>query len=137
MKEYLQVLRAEDYFETYGRNGIGKGMDRTLVRRQMIDAFRKEIFGLVAMRAKKNFNEIPPEGDPEAIRIAKNVIKDETRKWIKVCKMFEKYVETRGLLSYEDIAIDPEEAAVGRGHEGGVMGTEVTDEDIAEENKDD
>lgn len=133
MKEYCQVLRAEDYFETYGRNGIGKGMDRTLIRRQMIDAFRKEIFGLVAMRAKKSFDTIPPEGDPEAIRIARNVIKDETKKWIKVCNLFEKYVETRGLLSYEDISIDPEDAASGRGQEGGVTGTEVTDEEIPEE----
>lgn len=135
MREYLQILRAEDYFETYGRNGIGKGMDRTLVRRQMIDAFRKEIFGLVAMRAKKNFDEIPPEGDPEAIRIARNVIRDETRKWIKVCKMFEKYVETRGLLSYDDITIDPEEAAAGNGQKGGVMGTDITDEEIPEEDE--
>ena len=128
MKEIVQVLRAEDYFETYGRNGIGKGMDRMLVKRQLIDTFRKEIFGLVAMRAKKNFDEIPPEGDPEAIRIAQNVIKDETKKWIKLCKMFAKYKETYGLLNYDDITKEIEIKDV-----GGVSGTKVTDEDIPEE----
>lgn len=133
MKEYVQVLRAEDYFETYGRNGIGKGYDRIMIRRQLIDAFRKEIFGLVAMRAKKTFDDIPPEGDPEAIRIARNVIKDETKKWIKICDLFEKYVETSGLLRYDDISVEPEEAAKGEGTPGSVVGTEITDEQIPED----
>lgn len=129
MSEMVKVLRAEDYFETYGRNGIGKGMDRTLVRRQLIETFRKEIFGLVALRAKKNFDEIPKEGDEEALRIARNVIKDETRKWIKLCKMFEMYVETRGLIRYEDISEEIENWPIA----GGVKDTEITDEDIPEE----
>ena len=113
--EKVTVLRAEDYFETYGRNGIGKGLDRTLARRQLLDAFRKEIFGLVAFRAKKEFQEIPAEGDPEALRIARNVVKDETKKWIKICKMFDLYRETSGLLRYDDISVELEEAAVGKG----------------------
>ena len=126
MTEMTRVLRAEDYFETYGRNGIGKGMDRILIRQQLIDAFRKEIFGLVAMRAKKRFNDIPPEGDPEAIRIAQNVIKDETKKWIKLCRMFEMYKETSGLLKYDDITMDASEVASGNGNPGGVLGTGTT-----------
>jgi hypothetical protein len=109
MTEMVRVMRAEDYFETYGRNGIGKGMDRMLVRSQLIDAFHKEIFGLVAMRAKKRFEAIPPEGDPEAIRIARNVIKDETKKWLKLCRMFSMYKETSGLLLPSDIALDVED----------------------------
>ena len=102
--EKVQVLRAEDYFETYGRNGIGKGLDRTLARRQLIDAFRRAIFGLVAIRAKKHFNEIPAEGDPEALRIARNIIKDETRKWVKVCRLFDQYRETCDLIHPSDLS---------------------------------
>lgn len=106
MTERVVVKSAEQYFREFAENGIGKGMDRTLVRRQLIDAFHKEIFGLVAMRAKKNFDDIPQEGDPEAIRIAQNVIKDETKKWIKLCKMFAMYKETANLLRYDDIAME-------------------------------
>lgn len=106
MTERVVVKSAEQYFREFAENGIGKGMDRTLVRRQLIDAFHKEIFGLVAMRAKKNFDDIPEEGDPEALRIAQNVIKDETRKWIKLCKMFAMYKETENLLRYDDIAME-------------------------------
>ena len=104
MKEMVQVLRAEDYFQTFGVNGIGKGAKKELVKKQLIDSFRKEIFGIVAMRAKKSFDEIPKEGDPEAIRIVQNVIHDETRKWIKLCDMFARYVETQGVIAYDDLS---------------------------------
>ena len=106
MKEMVRIMSIQDYFKMYAVEGIGKGMDRILVRKQLIDAFRKEIFGLVALRAKKEFNDIPKTGDPEALRIAQNVVKEETRKWIGLCKEFEKYRETAGLLKYDDIALD-------------------------------
>lgn len=114
MAEMLRIRKAEEYFEEYGRNGIGKGADRWMIKRQLIDAFHKEIFGLVAMRAKKNFDTIPPEGDPEALRIVNNVIRDETKKWIKVCDMFSQFVETSNLLEYNDISIAAEEALNGK-----------------------
>ena len=106
MTEILQIRSAERYFEEYGRNGIGKGADKWMVRRQLIDAFHKEIFGLVAMRAKKNFKDIPPEGDPEAIAIVKRIVHDTQKKWEKLCKMFAKYKETRNLLEIDDLKMD-------------------------------
>lgn len=106
MQEMVKIRSIKEYFDAYAVNGIGKGMDRMLVRRQLIDAFHKEIYGLVAMRTKKQFNDIPKEGDPEAIRIARNVVKEVTKKWVGLCKEFEKYKETCGLLKYDDIALD-------------------------------
>ena len=106
MTEMLQIRSAERYFEEYGRNGIGKGADKWMIRRQLIDAFHKEIFGLVAMRAKKNFKDIPPEGDPEAMQIVKNVVKDTQRKWVKLCGIFAKYKETSNLLELNDLQMD-------------------------------
>ena len=60
MQEQVTVMSAEAYFQKYAVNGIGKGADRWMIKRQLIDAFRKEIFGLVAMRTKKNLEDIPP-----------------------------------------------------------------------------
>lgn len=111
MNEIISSRSAEEYFDIYGRNGIVKGMDRTLVRRQLIDAFQKEIFMQVADRAKKRFDRIPEEGDPEALRIAKNIVKNETNKWIKLCRMFEQYKETSGLLHHDDITLNVEDLA--------------------------
>ena len=105
MAELLTIRSAEQYFKEFGRDGIGKGADRWMIRRQLIDAFHKEVFGLVATRAKKNFNDIPPEGDPETKRIIKNVCHDTQMKWKKLCAMFEMYAETKVLLNIDDLAM--------------------------------
>ena len=106
MTEMLRIRSANEYFNEYARNGIGKGADKWMIKRQLIDAFHKEIFGLVAMRAKKTFPDIPPEGDPEAIRIAKTVIRDTQKKWEKLCWMFAQYRETKDLLEFDDLKMD-------------------------------
>ena len=112
MTEQVIVMTAEQYFQKYAVDGIGKGADRWMIKRQLVDAFKKEIFGIVAMRAKKQFDGvIPPEGDPEALRIARNVIKDETKKWGKLCNMFALYNETRNLISLNDLKLEEEELA--------------------------
>lgn len=104
MTEMVRMMTADEYFKKYAVNGIGKGADKRLIKSQMIDDFRKEIFGLIAMRGKKEFNGvIPDKGNPEAIRIAANVIRDEMRKWKKLCDMFARYRETIGLIMVNDI----------------------------------
>ena len=107
MNEIVNVLSAEQYFKKYAVDGIGKGADRWMIKRQLIDAFRKEIFGLITMRLKKQVNDANdiPEGDPEASRIAKNVIHDTTMKWKKLCGMFAMYKETAGLLNIKDLKL--------------------------------
>lgn len=110
MNEILRIRSAKEYFEEYGREALYKQKaDKKLVKQQLIDAFHKEIFGLVAMRAKKRFDDIPVEGDPEALRIASNVIKDETKKWKKLCDMLNYYAETCDCIQYSDLTLIPEE----------------------------
>ena len=124
MTEGVRVRSAQEYFEEFGREKIYKQkMDRLLVKKQMIDAIHKEIFGIVAERAKKRFDEIPKEGNPEALKIARNVVKDTTKKWIKVVNTFEKYRETSGLLKYDDISMIPEEGNGEIGFDGGELVT--------------
>ena len=104
MRERIIVLSAADYFETFGRNGIGKGARRDLIKRQILDRFRNEIFSLATMRAKKPINQFPKDTeDEETTRIFENILKDESRKWISVCKMFAKYKETSGLIEPKDL----------------------------------
>ena len=100
------ILSANEYFQKYGVDGIGKGADKWMIRRQLIDAFHKEIFGLVTLRTEgKGFQE---ENNPEAIKIARNVIKDTTRKWVKLCKMFSMYVQTKDLIHPNDLKLEEE-----------------------------
>ena len=114
MIEGVKIQSAEGYFEEYGRQKLyEQKMDKEIVRRQLINEFHNEIFSLVAMRAKKQFKDIPKEGDPEAIRIARNVVRDETKKWLKLVKMFEQYRETSGVIKPEDLSMIPEGDEIG------------------------
>lgn len=103
--EGVVVLSAQQYFDKYARKGIGEGADRWMVKRQLIDAFKKEIFGLVAMRTGRDLNDIPMEEADEVRIKAKNIIHDEVMKWKKLCGMFEMYVQTQNLLKPDDLKL--------------------------------
>ena len=112
--EGVRIRSAKEYFEEYGREKLyKKGLGKDVVKKELVEAFHDEIFSLVAMRAKKEFKDIPKEGDPEAVRIARNVVRDATKKWLKVVKMFETYQETHGVIKPEDISIIPEGEEIG------------------------
>lgn len=113
MQEKISILSAEQYFKKYAVDGIGKGADRWMIKRQLVDAFRKEIFSLVALRTKKQFYEVPPEGDPEASRIVKNIIHDAVMKWKKLCGMFAQYKETANLIGPNDLKLYDEIGEIG------------------------
>ena len=134
MQEGVIVLSADQYFKKYAVDGIGKGADRWMIRRQLIDAFKKEMFGLIAMRTKKSFEDIPPEGDPEAMRIAKNVIHDETMKWKKLCIMFAKYKETANLIGPNDLKQYDEIDDIGTTTEDLMEQQESEEEEVDEDN---
>ena len=131
MQEKVIILSAEQYFNKYAVEGIGKGSDRWMIRRQLIDAFHKEIFGLVAMRTKKPYADILPEGDPEAMKIAKNIIHDATHKWVKLCKMFAKFKETAGLLNENDLKMYDEIEDIGTTAEE-LMEQQEAEEDVGD-----
>ena len=103
--EGVVVLSAQQYFNKYAKKGIGQGADRWMIKRQLIDAFKKEIFGLVAMRTGRNLNDIPMEEAAEVRKTAKNIIHDEVMKWKKLCGMFEMYVQTQNLLKPDDLKL--------------------------------
>lgn len=110
MNDIIQMRTAEQFFEEFGREKLYKQkMDKSLVKKEMVDALHKEIYQVVADRAKRRFGDIPPEGDPEALRIAANVVKDEWKKWKKIVSLFERYRETSGVVTLDDISMVPEE----------------------------
>lgn len=113
MSEKIIVMTAEQYFDKYAKNGIGKGADRWMIKRQIIDAFRKEVFELTALRTKKSYDDILKGTDAEASRVQKNIIHDTTMKWKKLCKMFSKYKETSGLLDENDLKLYDEIGDIG------------------------
>ena len=104
MAEMLRIRSANEYFKEFGVDGIGKGADKWMIRRQLIDAFQKEMFGLIKFRIKGIYpNEQINKSDPALIDIVRKVASDTQKKWIKLCKMFDQYEETRNLLKIDDL----------------------------------
>ena len=91
-------MSANEFFEEYGRDGIGKGADKWMIRRQLIDAFQKEMFGLVKLRTKN----LDPDS-PEITEVLRSVTSETQKKWVKLCKIFSQYKETRDLLKIDDL----------------------------------
>ena len=103
MIDQVRIMSANEYFRKYAQEGIGKGADRWMVRRQMLDDMKHEIFGMIALRTGGDAGKTPDTGDPEVLKVAKNVIKASTFKWKKICRMFDAYNETRNLIKPEDL----------------------------------
>ena len=105
MGDSINVLSAEDYFQKYAENGIGKGADRWMIKRQLIGAFKKEIYDLIKLRTGKELKDLSVEELPEASKKAKSIIHDSAMKWKKLCRMFEGYEQTQNLLKVDDLKI--------------------------------
>ncbi len=132
MQEQITILSAEQYFQKYAVEGIGKGADRWMIRRQLIDAFHKEIFGLTALRTGKLAATLP-EDDPQITKITKNIIHDATRKWVKLCKMFARFKETANLLNENDLRMYDEIEDIGTTAEELMEQQEENEEDVGDE----
>lgn len=107
MAETLVRIRSvKDYMKEFGVDAIGrKHQDPELVKQQILDAFRREIFEQLALRFDDVTVLAKPEDevDPETKRMADNILRNCMRKWKRLCIEFSKYRETFGLLHMEDL----------------------------------
>lgn len=118
----VKIWSAENYFDYFGREGIGKNkMTKDQVREGLIRSFQNEVTGMVLARTGKDLKDIPIDGDGEDTRKAKQIVRDTVRKWQKVVNLFARYNETRGIISFNDLA-----TVVGGGNSD--PGEDVTDD---------
>ena len=103
MTEQIRILSAEDYMQKYGADGIGKGADRWMIRRQMLDAMRKEIFDLAVFRiGPQVFNDEYQPSEKEQQKLI-NILINAEKKWGKICRIFGMYKETCDLIQPKDL----------------------------------
>ena len=96
------VRTKEQYWKDYILEGLSKKLSKEMIKQQLLDAFRKEIFGLITMRAKvDNFADI--QETPENKKMIENVSKQAQNKWISLCIMCAHFEETKGLIMPSDI----------------------------------
>lgn len=131
MAEMVQIRSVKEYFNEFGVNGIGKGGRRDLVRAQITDEFRREVFAQLMFKFKvADVNAIPDNSKTR--QYADNIMKNTRKKWFALQKLFNQYVETKDLLVgelklFEDPDIDEDDA---------VLLDEEDAEDVAEGDED-
>lgn len=98
----LVVRTKEQYWNDYIIRGLSRKQSKQMIRSSILDAFQKEIFGLICMRCKVgDWKDI--EETPENKRIVENATKQAQNKWISLCIMCAQYKETRDLIKPNDI----------------------------------
>lgn len=109
---FVPVRSVKGYFKEFGIDAIGKKhADPDLVKQQILDAFRKEIFGQLTMRfgdpnlLAKDISSV----DPETKRQVDNILSNSVRKWKRLCMVFAEYKETHNLLFPSDLMVTLEE----------------------------
>lgn len=103
MMQQVNVMKVNGYIQKYGVDGIGKGADKWMIKRQMLENLRKEIFELSVFRIGPQVfsNEYDPsEKDRKKLE---NILAGAQKKWNAICKIFNKYEGTSGLIEEKDL----------------------------------
>lgn len=109
MAEILTIRSWRNMWNDYVVEGLKKGAKREEIRRNLIEAFRKEIFGQLTFRLKTtDLLKVPMT--PESIDIVRNITTNEKSKWRALIRECKKYPQTRDLIREEDLTLedDPE-----------------------------
>lgn len=111
-EQFYPIKSVKTYFKEYGVEAIGKKKQaKDLVRAQLLDAFKHEIFNQFMVMLgdpqllAKDINDI----DPETRRKADNILSNSVRKWKRLCVVFQQYRETANCIFPSDLMVDLEE----------------------------
>lgn len=109
MTDVLTIRSWRNMWNDYIVEGLKKGARREEIRRNLIEAFRKEIFGQMMFRMKVDDLTKAPQ-TPKNIELVKNLTINEKNKWMVLVRECEKYPQTRDLIREEDLTLedDPE-----------------------------
>lgn len=102
-EQKIPIMTVNGYMKKYAVDGISKGADRWQVKRSMLDEFRREIFNLAICTVGPKVFEGDWDATDEERTKLENIVKNANEKWASVCREFEKYKETSGLLKETDL----------------------------------
>ncbi len=109
---FVRIRSVKDYIREFAVDGIyKKHADPSLVKEQILDAFRREIFDQLAMKfgdpalLAADISTI----DAETKRQVDNILSNSVRKWKRLCIEFAKYKETYNLIFPSDLMVTLED----------------------------
>ena len=102
MGKQVIVRSKEQYWRDYILTGLANHLGKETIKNQLLDAFRREMFDLIAIRT--NIEDI--DKVPETLRNKKtveNIARQARNKWVSLCIMCARFKETHGIILPSDI----------------------------------
>lgn len=140
MAEMVQIRTLKQMWNDYIYEGKKNGMKDDQIRRNLIEAFRKEIFGQIMDRAKVDDLE-DLQHTKENSDIVNSVFRESMKKWKSLVRMTKKHLATALLIRENDLTLfdreEPEEEDDDDGYEiGEAEDPEDEEESDLEDNPD-
>lgn len=110
MAEHLAVMIRswKQMWDDYIYEGIKNGVSHTDIRANLLEAFRKEMFDLMAIRLKVE-DVLCAIHTPENEAIVADIFKDEKKKWMRLVTECNKHLQTLNLLRESDFKLTDDE----------------------------
>lgn len=108
MNNMVQVRGWKQMWNDYIVEGLSKGVKRETIRRNLVEAFRKEIFDQMMFRM--NVEDLSQAiHSPENEQMVINLMKNEKKKWMRLVAECNRYRETYNLIIESDLTLEDKE----------------------------
>lgn len=87
MKEMIPVRSVKHYVKEFiydNKEKLNKPIERARIKRQMLDAFRREVFDQIACKLELRQDQMDRD-KIATLEPVQNILKNEFRKWRRIC----------------------------------------------------
>jgi hypothetical protein len=111
MSDMVQIRGWRQMWNDYIAEGLNQGLKLPEIKRNLIEAFRKEIFGQIMFRAKvADLADIPH--DLKHDEMMRSIFMQEQKKWKQLVAECRKHLATAMLIKEDDLTLfDPPDEA--------------------------
>ncbi len=113
---FILLKSVKQYLREFGYQAIVKDhQSKDIVRAQLIDQFKKEIFGQLSVHVGDPQMLARPveEIDQKTMDKVNNILSNSIRKWKRLCIEFQKYAETVNTIFPSDLMVNLEDVVKG------------------------
>jgi hypothetical protein len=109
----VPIRSIKQYLKDFGYEAIiEKKQDKGLVKKQILDAFQKEIFGQIFFRFNDPnlLSKSASDVDEKTREGVRHILSNARWKWKRLCAEFNKYPETRNIIDPDELMLNLKDA---------------------------
>lgn len=108
MTDMVQIRSWRQMWNDYIYEGVKQNLNRNTIRRNLVEAFRKELFDQMMFRT--NVEDLSQAiQSPENEKLVTNLVENSRKKWWRLMEECQKHVETYNLILESDLTWEDKE----------------------------